>query len=291
MISTSSYKSFKKSKYPSIKYPHYFHIYDHLLSQYKNKKIKFVEIGILDGGSLFLWRDFFGDQAEIIGIELNPEAKKWESHGFKIYIGDQSDEEFWRDFYKKEGPVDIILDDGGHTSKQQLITLSSSIKHIKKGGQIIIEDTHSSYMKDYGNPSRFSFVNFSKKLNDVINMRFFTNEKKYNVFQKHIFSIEFFDSIIAFKINSDLCIKSKLTINNNNSTIQNRNFRYDLSINFYFEKFRFYLKNKSKSSFFYKLFYKLLKRPIRFLIYLILKIQNLKLLFKFNKLLDSAVKK
>ena len=51
------------------------------------KEITFVEIGILDGGSLFMWRDFFGNKARIIGVDLNPEAKKWEKEGFEIFIG------------------------------------------------------------------------------------------------------------------------------------------------------------------------------------------------------------
>ena len=55
------------------------------------KKITFVEIGIGNGGSLFMWKKFFGKKARIIGIELNPDAKKLEKFGFEIFIGDQSD--------------------------------------------------------------------------------------------------------------------------------------------------------------------------------------------------------
>ena len=36
-----------------------------------------------------MWRDYFGKDARIIGIDLNPEAKKWEKHGFEIFIGNQ----------------------------------------------------------------------------------------------------------------------------------------------------------------------------------------------------------
>ena len=63
------------------------------------KKITFVEVGVFGGGSLFMWINFFGKQARIIGIELNPEAKKWEKDGFEIFIGDQSDPDFWTDFW------------------------------------------------------------------------------------------------------------------------------------------------------------------------------------------------
>lgn len=91
-----------------------------------------------------MWRDFFGPQARIIGVEFNPDAKRWESDGFEIHIGDQSDVEFWKDFYNKTGPVDIILDDGGHSNEQQIVTVAQSASHINDGGVIIVEDTHNS---------------------------------------------------------------------------------------------------------------------------------------------------
>ena len=98
-----------------MKHTTYFHAYDELFMQYRGQKIVFVEIGVLGGGSLFMWRDFFGKNARIIGVDLNPEAKKWEDFGFEIFIGSQSDETFWENFIEVVGPVDVVLDDGGHT--------------------------------------------------------------------------------------------------------------------------------------------------------------------------------
>ena len=46
---------------------------------------------------------FFGPKARIIGIDLNPNAKKWTKYGFEIFIGDQSDINFWKMFKKKLG--------------------------------------------------------------------------------------------------------------------------------------------------------------------------------------------
>lgn len=50
----------------------YFHAYDELFMQYRGQKIVFVEIGVLGGGSLFMWRDFFRKNARIIKVDLNP---------------------------------------------------------------------------------------------------------------------------------------------------------------------------------------------------------------------------
>ena len=94
-------KSFNTSPRYSIKWSNYFDIYEDLFKKFINKKIKIVEIGIGDGGSLFMWKNFFGQKAKIIGIEQNPNAKKLEKHGFQIFIGDQSNPNFWKNFLKK----------------------------------------------------------------------------------------------------------------------------------------------------------------------------------------------
>ena len=115
MKNANSYQSFQKSPYKSTKHTTYFDIYDDLFSKYRGRKIIFVEIGVLGGGSLFMWRDFFGEEARIIGIDLNPSAKKWEKDGFEIFIGSQSDTNFWNNFTSQVKVIDIVLDDGGHT--------------------------------------------------------------------------------------------------------------------------------------------------------------------------------
>jgi hypothetical protein len=96
-------ESFNKSKYRSIKHSSYFRVYDQLFEKYVGKKFTFVEIGVLGGGSLFMWRNYFGPNARIIGVDLNPGAKKWESCGFEIFIGSQDDENFWNEFIKSVG--------------------------------------------------------------------------------------------------------------------------------------------------------------------------------------------
>ena len=166
-------KTFKLSPKYSIKWDNYFEIYENILHRFINKKITLVEIGIGDGGSLFMWKKFLGKKARIIGVELNPEAKKLEKFGFKIFIGDQSDPIFWKNFYKKVGKVDILIDDGGHTNLQQITSFMESLNHINNDGVIIIEDTHTSYMnyKGFKNPSKNSFINFSSNLIESIHRR------------------------------------------------------------------------------------------------------------------------
>ena len=201
---------FNQSEYYALKYKNYFPIYEKLFSRFKGKKITFVEIGVLSGGSLFMWRKFFGDQARIIGIELNPVAKRFEKDGFEIHIGNQSDENFWKDFFQKVGEVDIILDDGGHTNFQQIVTTCSCLPFIKNDGLLVVEDVFHSYGVSYGkkgfyNPSKYSFINFCKKTIDDINYRFPESKKFKFSLNKYVFSMEFFEAIVAFNIDRNLC--------------------------------------------------------------------------------------
>jgi hypothetical protein len=205
---------FKSSKYYSLKYKNYFDVYQNIFSNFKNKKITFVEIGVFSGGSLFMWRKFFGKRARIIGIDLNPEAKKFEKFGFEIFVGNQSSSEFWKVFFKKVGKVDIIIDDGGHTNYQQIITTISCVPNIKDNGILVIEDVFHSYLKrKYFNPSKFSFLNFGKKLIDDINFRFPNFSQFKFSLNQYIYSIEFFESLVCFKINRKLSKKNEVIKN------------------------------------------------------------------------------
>lgn len=213
-----SFEAFKKSNYQAIKYKNYFEIYDQLFNSYINKKIIFVEIGVFQGGSLQMWRKFFGNKARIIGIDINPEAKRFEKDGFEIFIGNQSNTNFWNNFFKKVGKVDIILDDGGHTNKQQIITTVNCIKYIKDYGKLVVEDVHTSYQGEFDNPQKYSFINYSKKIIDEINFRFPNLGNFNHSLNKYIHSIFFFESIVCFNVNKKLCKKNSLKINNGNTS-------------------------------------------------------------------------
>jgi len=199
-----SYSSYIESGYKSIKHSTYFPVYDQLFSKFVGTDVTFVEVGVLDGGSLFMWRNFFGPKARIIGVDLNPQAKKWESDGFEIYIGDQSAPEFWSSFFSRVGNVDVLLDDGGHTYKQQIITVECGLPFVNDGGLIVIEDTHTSYMAEFGGPSSLSFINYAKNTVDGINFRFggFGTGGRS---EPAIYSIQFFESFVVFEVDRERC--------------------------------------------------------------------------------------
>ena len=163
-----------------------------------------------------MWKKFLGSKAKIIGVDLNPDAKKFEKFGFKIFIGDQADPNFWKKFYNKNGKIDILIDDGGHTNLQQITALMESIENIKNDGLIIIEDTHTSFMnyKGFKNPSDYSLINFTNKIIENLHRRNPMIKKKMNLFSKKISSIEYFDSIVIIKISNKKYSYSKNLHNN-----------------------------------------------------------------------------
>ena len=220
-----SEKAFRTSPYYSIKHSNYFAIYDSLLKQFQGKKITFVEIGVLDGGSLFMWRKFFGDTARIIGIDLNPEAIKWKEKGFEIFIGDQREISFWRNFFKEVGKIDILLDDGGHKNDQQIVTTLCALPNINDGGILIVEDTQTSFMK-FGNFKHKSFINFVLGNVKKIHARCDDLNVNANIFTELVHSIEFYSGVCAIKINRTLCTTGK-RVDNGVTSQKASDFRFN----------------------------------------------------------------
>ena len=92
--------------------------------------------------------------------------------------------------------IDIVLDDGGHTYEQQIITTENLIDEMNDGG-IIVEDTHTSYMNGYG-PKKFTFKKYVRNLIDKINYRS-SFIKTLSQDEKRIWSMEIIESMVALK--------------------------------------------------------------------------------------------
>ncbi len=219
-----SYKSFMKSKRFSIKNAAYFPAYDLLFSRFVGKEITFVEIGVLGGGSMQMWRDFLGAKARIIGIDTLLDTKELEKEGFEIFIGDQASPEFWADFFKKVGKVDVILDDGGHTYQQQIITAENVLPNIKDGGLLVTEDVNTSYQRYYAGPSRNSFISYAFNKVHGINYRYgiFTSPKyREGMLLRRrvrpdnlVYSMTFLQSIVAYHVDRRLTAIPAINIPN-----------------------------------------------------------------------------
>jgi hypothetical protein len=184
------------------KWIHYFDIYDFWFKKYKNKPVVIFEIGVYQGGSINMWRDYFGEEALIFAIDINPLCKQFETKNTKIFIGSQEDKEFLK-FVKTQVPkIDILIDDGGHTMKQQIVSFEEMYDHINDDGLYLCEDLHTSYWSNYGGGYKKlnSFIEYSKNFIDLINA-WHSRDKRMivNDFTKKTYALHYYDSILVIE--------------------------------------------------------------------------------------------
>jgi Methyltransferase domain len=183
-----------------FKWHHYFEIYDHHFSRFRGKEIVMVEVGVFQGGSLQMWKNYFGPKAKIYGIDINPRVAELKEENIDIIIGSQSDRDFLRKLKNELPPIDILLDDGGHKMKQQIFTFQELFDKVKPDGVYVCEDLSTSYQMGYGggHKRRGSFMEYSKNWIDKLNA-FHSEQKSLPVdsLTTSINSIHYYDNIMV----------------------------------------------------------------------------------------------
>jgi cephalosporin hydroxylase len=183
---------------PSIKWHHYFEIYERHLSKYRNKNIKVLEIGVQDGGSLQMWKNYFGADSFIVGIDIDPYCE-YEEEQIVVEIGSQSDKDFLEQVIKKHGTFDIIIDDGSHIQDDILTSFFFLYPLLNVDGCYVIEDLHSSYFKHFngGLSSNSNVVSLISNYVHDVNSDY-VKEPYYKTLDR-VSSISFYDSMIAIE--------------------------------------------------------------------------------------------
>jgi hypothetical protein len=126
------------------KWRHYFEIYHRHFSKFIGQEVHLLEIGVYSGGSLDMWKQYFGPKCRVYGVDIEEVCKSYEDDSVKILIGDQADRNFWTLFKKEVPRLDIIIDDGGHRFHQQRATLEEMLPHLQPGGVYLCEDVHGA---------------------------------------------------------------------------------------------------------------------------------------------------
>lgn len=133
----------KKSIY---KIAHYFPVYERHFSRFVGKSIFVLEIGVCYGGSLQMWKRYFGPFATIVGIDINPKCKKHEEAQIHVRVGDQSDTVFLQSIIDEFGTPDIVVDDGSHIQEHVCKTFDFLYDKMDEDGVYLIEDLHTAYI-------------------------------------------------------------------------------------------------------------------------------------------------
>jgi len=122
------------------KWDHYFDVYDRHFRRFRDIGAHVLEIGVYSGGSLDMWAAYFGPNASIYGVDIQPNCKAYESDQVKIFTGDQGDRDFWRSFRKAVPKLDIVIDDGSHLPEHQQTSIEELLPHLTRGGVYLCED-------------------------------------------------------------------------------------------------------------------------------------------------------
>lgn len=183
------------------KWVHYFDAYEHHFERFRGKSPTILEIGVFGGGSLAMWKEYFGPGCNIIGLDVNPECKIHESDNVKIYIGSQDDDNVLNDVLNTNGIIDVVIDDGSHRMDHMVKTFDVLYDRISSNGVYFVEDTHTCYWPEYqgGLGVAGSFLEFTKAKLDELNAVHTRGAVPPTRFTSSTRSITIYDSICVFE--------------------------------------------------------------------------------------------
>ena len=196
----------------------YFHNYTRqystLLERFRDKPIKFLEIGVFNGGSLKAFKDAFQNSTFILGLDVDSRCKIHEDVNNNIFveIGDATNSDVIKQITEKYGSFDVIIDDGSHRNEDVIKSFELLFPLLNDDGLYIVEDTvcykylpyippkyehHLQYFYKYTfflNQWRFDS---SEGIEDHCTDPFKIQKKTSNVFEYSIDKIEYGCSYIA----------------------------------------------------------------------------------------------
>lgn len=150
--------------------------YQDTFSKYRNMTDNYLEIGVFNGDSLKAFREVFKNARCIVGIDIDPNCKKYEDQekGIYVEIGDATDENFLKRVVEKYGGFSVILDDGSHFNFHVIRTFEILFPLLNDGGKYVAEDTNVYNFQGYYNP------NYPNHIQYFANMTLFVNQSRAN---------------------------------------------------------------------------------------------------------------
>jgi len=139
--------------------------YEQYFEPLRNQKLKILEIGVQNGHSLKMWKDYFVN-SEIYGLDI-VDCSRFGEDRITIVQCDQTDTQRLQEINEKYGPFDIIIDDGSHISYHMSTTFKYMFPLLKLGGLYVVEDLHCCYWPDL--TGGYSFMSMLRNLLDVTN--------------------------------------------------------------------------------------------------------------------------
>ena len=136
------------------KWTHYFPIYERHFSRFKDTSCLVLEIGCEKGGSLQLWKKYFGPLADVVGIDIDPSCKQIEEDQIRVWIGDQSDRRFLEGVVEEIGSRTWSSTTAATSCGTSGVPFDFLYPKLSKNGVYLVEDMHTAdrtYGGDTGN--------------------------------------------------------------------------------------------------------------------------------------------
>ncbi len=151
----------------SSRFHNYAAKYDKILAPFRDTFKSVLEIGVAQGQSIKMWTDYF-PKATIHGADISKASESCVSYSGRIefHLLDQSNEAQLKNM-EQFSPFDLIIDDGNHFWKEQILTFQTLFPYLKSGGIYICEDTTTSYWKEYSNGITTAVEYFKRLVDDV----------------------------------------------------------------------------------------------------------------------------
>lgn len=123
-----------------LRHHNYTSVYDKIFLEKRLEVKNVLEIGIANGNSLRMWRDYFPN-AQIYGID-NEASTIFQEDRITCFEQDQGAIETLQKLADKLPEFDIIIDDGSHEPLHQVATAKVLVTRLAPNGIYVIEDVH-----------------------------------------------------------------------------------------------------------------------------------------------------
>lgn len=133
------------------------------------------EIGVHEGGSLRFWREIYGDELKLYGLDIKPDCARFAPFpANEIFVGSQVDDQLLDSIVARCGSFDLLVDDGSHRNDHMWKSFTRLFAAVVPGGRYVIEDAYTSYWRRYGGGLRRpdSLIERSKEKIDEMFARF-----------------------------------------------------------------------------------------------------------------------
>jgi hypothetical protein len=206
----------------SDKWTRYLAEYDLLLSPWRDRPIRLLEIGVQNGGGLEIWAEYFKNASRFVGCDIDPNCAQLQFSDPRIsfVLGDVNTDSTQEEILPLLPEFDLLIDDGSHRSSDIVKSFLRYFPYVVDGGLYVVEDLHASYWQEFegGLFDPFSAISFFKRLVDIINSEHWGTVRspagilagfleKYgldvnNEILQHIHSIKFINSLCIIQKSS-----------------------------------------------------------------------------------------